>query len=451
MWPRSLNSKRRSLQRCPRPIFEAEPENLLNRIDSPSSPAQPVHMHGQCWSENEVRDVFRGSPAAWGRVENESEDDEIDLTQMADELQTAAAQATPTTSSSSSREGPRCVARQLMRPHRHEDDASSTACNNSNVWISTPGGVGLGSKVTPAAHPCFGQPPGLAQVPSAPLPAMPSTGPSVQTGTAQTCPREWQPLASKPKSSPVAPPPGYNSDRAKSGGDGASNPGGGAPSGSGGRGSNPTSGGGPPGGPLEAIDLAGDSRRIPPPSPQRTPPQPTGGLVSPEEVLAHHLAHQHIYLLNDPLTHGHNRTVHASPPPPLFKLPLSYRTCSILDVRQLLEDWLSKSTFAMATWRGDAQRCWLEHVLEAARARHDQWLQSTPDQRASLEPAYILWDRKLIPEVVNVVESVLRTELLNANLASDMAIAHYLVHHEAAHLATRRQHYEEGGSHPAQK
>ena len=45
--------------------------------------------------------------------------------------------------------------------------------------------------------------------------------------------------------------------------------------------------------------------------------------------------------------------------------------------------------------------------------RHDQWLQGPPDRRASLEPTYILGDRKLIPEAVNAVESVLRTELLD--------------------------------------
>ena len=39
--------------------------------------------------------------------------------------------------------------------------------------------------------------------------------------------------------------------------------------------------------------------------------------------------------------------------------------------------------------------------------------QHLTDQRATLEPAYILGDRKLIPEAVNAVESVLRTELLD--------------------------------------
>ena len=85
---------------------------------------------------------------------------------------------------------------------------------------------------------------------------------------------------------------------------------------------------------------------------------------------------------------------------PKLMLPSNYRSCSILDMRQLLESWYDKSTFAIATWRGDAQRYWLTQILECARNRHDQWLQSTPSQRASLEPAYILGDRKQIPEAL---------------------------------------------------
>ena len=83
-------------------------------------------------------------------------------------------------------------------------------------------------------------------------------------------------------------------------------------------------------------------------------------------------------------------------------------------MRQLLESWYDRCTFAIATWRGDAQRYWLTEILDRARNRHDQWLQSTPPQRASLEPAYILGDRKNIPEAQNAIESVLRTELLDA-------------------------------------
>ena len=81
-------------------------------------------------------------------------------------------------------------------------------------------------------------------------------------------------------------------------------------------------------------------------------------------------------------------------------------------MQEMLEDWFNKLTFAIATWKGDAQRYWLDQALETARARHDQWLQSPPDQRASLEPAYILGDQRLIPEAAKAVESVLRTELL---------------------------------------
>ena len=54
----------------------------------------------------------------------------------------------------------------------------------------------------------------------------------------------------------------------------------------------------------------------------------------------------------------------------------------------------------------------LANSRDLARARHDQWLQSTPAQRATLDPAYILGDRKHVPEAPNPVESVLRTERL---------------------------------------
>ena len=67
---------------------------------------------------------------------------------------------------------------------------------------------------------------------------------------------------------------------------------------------------------------------------------------------------------------------------------------------QLLESWYDRCTFAVATWRGDAQRYWLAEILDCARNRHDRWLKSTPSQRASLEPAYILGDRKNIPEAL---------------------------------------------------
>ena len=73
---------------------------------------------------------------------------------------------------------------------------------------------------------------------------------------------------------------------------------------------------------------------------------------------------------------------------PRLSLPSNYKNCSILDMQQILEAWYDKSTFAIATWRGDAQRYWLTQVLDCARLRNDQWLQSTPSQRG-LE-AYIV-------------------------------------------------------------
>ena len=81
-------------------------------------------------------------------------------------------------------------------------------------------------------------------------------------------------------------------------------------------------------------------------------------------------------------------------------------------MQQILESWYDKSTFAIATWRGDAQRYWLTQVLDCARSKHDVWLQSSPSQRAGLEPAYILGDKKHLPEAQNAVESVLRTDIV---------------------------------------
>ena len=135
-----------------------------------------------------------------------------------------------------------------------------------------------------------------------------------------------------------------------------------------------------------------------------------------EEQVIQGLRHLHLqafYNLHAHRIHG----VHLIDPGkslPKLMLPSNYKACSILEMRQLLESWYDRCTFAVATWRGDAQRYWLEQILDHARTRHDQWLQSTPSQRASLEPAYILGDRKNIPEARNAVESVLRTELLDA-------------------------------------
>ena len=58
-------------------------------------------------------------------------------------------------------------------------------------------------------------------------------------------------------------------------------------------------------------------------------------------------------------------------------------------MRQLLESWYDRCTFAIATWRGDAQRYWLDEILDHARTRHDQWLQalfSKSKSRACIYP-----------------------------------------------------------------
>ena len=116
----------------------------------------------------------------------------------------------------------------------------------------------------------------------------------------------------------------------------------------------------------------GGDRRTPPPPPQRTPPQQSGGACPPggtPSPPAGTPARSPAQRPIDPWAQL-NRSRKSLPP---LKLPSNYRTCSILDMRHLLEDWLSKSTFAMATWRGDAQRYWLEQVLETASRSWAPW------------------------------------------------------------------------------
>ena len=131
----------------------------------------------------------------------------IDLTENADELQSAeprrAALPTP---SSCSLTGPMCIG--LVQPSRLEEESLSTACSRITVQPSTPGGAQLGSGGQGTPH-CFGQPPALPAVPSRPLPPMSSADASVQSTTAQSCPRILQPLGSRPKCPPSSSsPPG---------------------------------------------------------------------------------------------------------------------------------------------------------------------------------------------------------------------------------------------------
>ena len=160
----------------------------------------------------------------------------------------------------------------------------------------------------------------------------------------------------------------------------------------------------PPGGGCPGGNPGGNST-----PPGSTPPQQSGGAGNPGGNPP----------TAPPVTPPSSRSIdpwasldRSRKPLPKLSLPPNYKSCSILDVQQLLEVWYDRSTFAIATWRGDAQRYWLTQVLDCARARHDQWLQSSPAQRATLEPVYILGDRKHILDAQNAVESVLRTELL---------------------------------------
>ena len=297
----------------------------------------------------------------------------------------------------------RCVNGTLLRPGNTADDTPSTACCQSEVHAT--GGVPLGR-----GAPGQQQPPGgfRGRNLSPPVPPPPPPPPPpVPHASAAPCtgpyPLQWTSLHTKPKAAggggpPDEPPnPGdssssqwYHQGRRPSGGgtgSGGGNGSGGAgppPPGGGNGGSSMTPGGTPP---QQSGGAAGN--------PGETPPSPPGISRPPRSTDPW-----------SPLDRSRKEL-------PKLMLPSNYKACSILEMRQLLESWYDRCTFAIATWRGDAQRYWLTEILDRARARHDQWLQSTPSQRASLEPAYILGDRKNIPEAQNAVESVLRTEMLD--------------------------------------
>ena len=255
----------------------------------------------------------------------------------------------------------RCINGNLVRPDNTDEEPPSTACRQSTVMAS--GGVPLGRG--PPGH--QQSPGGLRgrHVPPPPPPPPPPAAPvphAPAAPSAATYPREWTPLHTRPKAS---------------------------------------GGGGPPNGspPPGMIQAAADRPRSKWTIQAKALHSPYPGILQPNR-------HPDPWASLD----------RSRKPLPKLMLPSNYKACSILDMRQILESWYDKSTFAIATWRGDAQRYWLTQVLDCARNRHDQWLQSTPSQRASLEPAYILGDRKHIPEAQNAVESVLRTELLDVDI-----------------------------------
>ena len=250
----------------------------------------------------------------------------------------------------------------------------STACRQSAALAS--GGVALGR-----GPPGYERSPGGLrgrQIPPPPPPPPPGPVPHAPAvSSAARYPREWTPLNTKPNATggggpPNGPPngPGGSSDPGANGHSGQGNnphPGGGATGSNGSGGGAPPPPGGQPGGSTP---------------PGNIPPQQTGGAGLPGG------APQAPPGISQPIRQPDpwDALDRSRKPLPKLLLPSNYKVCSILDMRQILESWYDKSTFAIATWRGDAQRYWLTKVLDCARNRHDQWLQSTPSQRASLEP-----------------------------------------------------------------
>ena len=421
---------------------ESEPENVLNtrspgrcsrwllpeELEAPNRPTSsglqsPVGVPVQLGPSPQTREYVHTSPcgippAQWGDVHARDREEECELfgevppgqdldlscnvsenEEHQEELDNAAA-LPPVQAPLQSISGARCVNGNLVRPDNTEEESPSTACRPSVVHA--PGGAALGR-----GPPGFGKSPGSIpgrQVPPPPPPPPPAPVPHGHAmATAVTYPREWTPLHTRPKATGGGGPP----DR-PGGGTGAgvgdhSNSGnnpsqGGGPSGSNGSGGAQPPGGGNPGGNPGGNQGGGSA-----PS-GSTPPQQSGGAGCPGGTppstppgIPHSGRHSDPWA---PLDRSRKAL-------PKLSLPSNYKHCSILDMQQILESWYDKSTFAIATWRGDAQKYWLTQVLDCARSRHDQWLQSTPSQRASLEPAYILGDRKRIPEAQNAVESVL--------------------------------------------
>ena len=259
------------------------------------------------------------------------------------------------------------------------------------------GGVALGR-----GAPALGKSPG--GIPGRQIPLL------LQRPVQATYPRVWTPLNTRSKASGGGGPQDGPGGGTGTGVDGHSNsgnnpcPGGGASGSKGSGGGAPAGGAPPPGGGNPGGNASGST------PPGQTPPQQSGGGGCPGGAPSTPPGLPHSGRYSDPWA-PLDRSRKALPK---LSLPSNYKSCSTLDMQQILEAWYDKPTFAIATWRGDAQRYWLTQVLDCARSKHDIWLQSTPSQRASLEPAYILGDRKHIPEAQNAVESVLRTELLDA-------------------------------------
>ena len=307
--------------------------------------------------------------------------------------------------------GPRCINGELARPTPPRDYSPSTACQASTVCASK--GVRLGK----ANPPCFGAPPGINQVPSRrlqpPPPPPPSGNSSSLAANPVSYPMPWTPLNTRPKCSGGGPPDGSGGGSNRSGAGDPTNPSSNAHLGGGGAGSNSSGGGVPSGGGPPNCNPGSGSAPPPPPPPGSTPPQSTAGAGQP--------GGNPNPACTPPTTPPGHRAVDpwasldwSRKPLPKLSLPSNYKSCSTryaADARSLE----AHVNVCLATWRGDVHRYWLTEVLDPARARYEQWLQSPPAQRATLEPAYILGDRKHITEYTeapSAVESVLHTELL---------------------------------------
>ena len=80
-------------------------------------------------------------------------------------------------------------------------------------------------------------------------------------------------------------------------------------------------------------------------------------------------------------------------------------------IRQLMEEWISRVTLSISTWRSDAQKWW-ENMVSMARKDHEEWLDLNPADRARMEYKYGQGERIPIPESTHLLESVMRAELL---------------------------------------
>ena len=305
-------------------------------------PAQWGDMHARDPGEEEC-ELFGDVPAVHeGTVMGMPSDGEAHQ----DELDSAAA-LHASDSMAATLQGPKCVNGQLLRPPPPRDDSPSTACR-PNV-VNAPGGVVLGR-----GPPGFGQSPGRVpsrQIFPPPPPPPPPPAPLPRgdaTFNAATYPREWTPLHARPKATGGGGPPDGPGGGTGSGVGGYSNPAGNPCPGGGSPGSSDSGGAQPPGGGNPGRNPGGSST-----PPGSTPPQQTGGAGNPggsQPTTPPGIPQSGRY--SDPWAplDRSGKTL------PKLSLPSNYKNCSILDMQQILEAWYDKSTFAIATWRGDAQR-----------------------------------------------------------------------------------------------